>query len=59
MRVPSQHELCRLTKAELSVLRHQIASELAYLPDGSLALRNAASICTICQALARPEFRPC
>jgi hypothetical protein len=41
MRVLSQYELCRLTKAELSVLLHRIASELPLLPEGSMALRNA------------------
>ena len=59
MRVLSQYELCRFTKAELSVLLHQIASELPYLPEGSLALRNAhLNLHNIRQALARPEFRP-
>jgi hypothetical protein len=41
MRVLSQYELCRFTKAELSVLLHQIASELAYSRLESLRQERA------------------
>ena len=43
MRVLSQSELARLSKAELSVLLRQIASELPDLREGSHELRIAHS----------------
>jgi hypothetical protein len=59
MRLLSQSELLRLTRAELSVLLQQIVCELPTLPAGSAELRNAhANLQNIRKALAWPEFRP-
>jgi len=59
MRILSQYELACCTKSELSLLLHQIASELPILPEGSASLRNAhVNLHNIRKALARPEFRP-
>jgi hypothetical protein len=59
MRVISQSELLRLSRAELSVLLHQIVCELPHLRAGSADLRNAhANLQNIRKALAWPEFRP-
>jgi hypothetical protein len=59
MRVISQAELLRLSRAELSVLMQRIVCELPDLPEGSHALRIAhANLHSIRLALARPEFRP-
>jgi hypothetical protein len=41
MRVISQSELLRLSRAELSVLLHRIVCELPYLPENSPELRVA------------------
>ena len=59
MRVVSQSELLRLSRAELSVLLHQIVCELPHLPENSPKLRAAHfNLQCIRAALARPEFRP-
>jgi hypothetical protein len=59
MRVISQSELLRLSRAELSVLLHRIVCELPHLAEGSHELRVAhANLQSIRAALARPEFRP-
>lgn len=59
MRLISQAELLRLSRAELSVLMQRIVCELPDLPEGSHALRIAhANLQSIRAALARPEFRP-
>jgi hypothetical protein len=41
MRVISQTELMRLSRAELMVLQRRIAGELVNLPENSTELRNA------------------
>ena len=41
MRVISQSELLRLTRAELLALLRKIVCELPYLPEESVELRNA------------------
>ena len=59
MRVLSQTELSRLSRAELSILLRRIAGELPNLAEGSRELRNAhVNLQNIRRALARPEFRP-
>lgn len=59
MRVMSQTELARCTKAELHMLLRTIASELPRLAENSAELRAAhANLQTIRRLLARPEFRP-
>jgi len=59
MRVLSQTELSRLSRAELAILLRAIASELPRLREGSQELRNAhANLQNIRRALARPDFRP-
>jgi hypothetical protein len=59
MRVMSQSELLRLSRAELNVLLHKIACDLPHLPASSAELRNAhANLQNIRRALATPEFRP-
>jgi hypothetical protein len=61
MRVLSQTELSRCTKAELQVLLRKIAAMLPELPENSQALRNAhANLHNIRCALARsaPALRP-
>lgn len=59
MRVLSQNELARLSKAELSVVLRQIASELPVLKEGSQELRIAHfNLTNIRRAMARPDFRP-
>ena len=59
MRVLSQIELLRLSKAELHILLRRIGSELPNLNEGSPELRNAhINLRNIRTALARPEFRP-
>jgi hypothetical protein len=59
MRVLSQCELARCTKAELSLLLNQIAGELPHLREGSIDLRNAhLNLQNIRRTLARPDFRP-
>jgi hypothetical protein len=58
MRVISQTELMRLTRAELMVLMQRIAGELAYLHAGTAELRNAhANVQNTRRVLARPA--PC
>jgi ferredoxin-fold anticodon binding domain-containing protein len=59
MRVLSQTELSRLSRTELMALLRRISAELAYLPDGSIALRNAqTNLLNIRRALARPNPGP-
>jgi len=59
MRVISQNELLRLSRAELYALLRRIAAELPDYPQGSHELRVAhLNLHTIQQVLARPEFRP-
>lgn len=59
MRVLSQSELLRLSRAELMVILRRIASELTALPEGSIELHNAhINLRNIRAALARPDFRP-
>lgn len=59
MRVISQSELLRLTRAELFALLRKIVCELPYLPEQPVELRNAhANLLNIRRALARPDFRP-
>jgi len=59
MRVLSQTELSRMSRAELAILLRTIACELPRLREGSQELRNAhANLQNIRRALARPEFRP-
>ncbi|MFM9850245.1 MAG: hypothetical protein ACKVP3_24195 [Hyphomicrobiaceae bacterium] len=59
MRVLSQTELSRLSRAELSILLRRIAGELPNLAEGSAELRNAhVNLQNIRRALSRPEFRP-
>ncbi|HET6375036.1 MAG TPA: hypothetical protein VFF88_03220, partial [Methylocella sp.] len=59
MRVLSQGELSRFTRAELYTLLRRIAGELPCLKEGSAELRNAhVNLQNIRRALARPEFRP-
>ena len=59
MRVLSQTELSRLSRAELMALLRRISAELAYLPEGSIELRNAhANLQNIRRALARPAPAP-
>ena len=60
MRVLTQSELSRSTKAELCALLRKIAGELPDLKEGSADLRNAhINLQNIRRALARPDFRPC
>lgn len=40
MRVLSQYDLVCCTKAELSLLLHQVTAELPNLPEGSHQLQN-------------------
>ena len=59
MRILSQTELSRLSRAELCILLRRIAGELPNLKEGSAELRNAhVNLQNIRRALARPEFRP-
>jgi hypothetical protein len=59
MRVFSSYELARLTKRELSGLPREILSQLPYLSEYSVELRNAyVNLENIRKALARPEFKP-
>ena len=59
MRVLTQSELSRFTKAELFALLRRIASDLPDLKEGSAELRNAhVNLQNIRRALARPDFRP-
>ena len=55
MRVLTQNELSRMTRAELNVTLRRIASELAFLPEGSAELRTArTNLMNIRAALAKP-----
>ncbi len=61
MRVLRQNELSRMTRAELNVTLRRIASEFAFLPEGSAELRLAqANLMNIRSTLAsrRPGFGP-
>jgi len=59
MRVLSQTELYRLSRAELMALLRRISAELAYLSEGSIELRNAhTNLLNIRRALARPTPGP-
>ena len=59
MRVLTQTELARCTKAELHALLRKIAAMLPELPENSQALRNAhANLQNIRRALARPAPGP-
>lgn len=59
MRILSQTELSRMSRAELSALLHTIVCELPRLREGSAELRCAhANLLNIRRALARPELRP-
>ena len=59
MRVLSQTELSRMSRAELAVLMRTITCELPRLREGSQELRNAhANLLNIRRAMARPDFRP-
>ena len=59
MRVLTQSELSRFTKAELFALLRRIAGDLPDLKEGSAELRNAhINLQNIRRALARPDFRP-
>ena len=59
MRVLTQTELNRFTKAELYVMLGRIAGQLPGLKEGSAELRNARiNLQNIRRALARPDFRP-
>lgn len=59
MRVLSQNELSRMSKAELSILLRTIVCELPRLREGSQELRNAhANLQNIRRAISRPDFRP-
>lgn len=59
MRVLSQTELRRLSRAELMALLRRISAELAYLPEGSTELRSAhANLANIRRALTRPAPTP-
>jgi hypothetical protein len=59
MRVISQSELLRLSRAELSGLLQRIVCELPHLREGSHELGvTHANLLSIRKALARPEFRP-
>ena len=60
MRVLTQTELKRFTKAELFALLRRIAGDLPDLKEGSAELRDArTNLQNIRRALARPDFRPC
>ena len=55
MRVLTQGELMRATRTELSVLLRRFASELPYLPEGSIEPRAAhTNLQNVHRALARP-----
>ena len=59
MRVLSQAELARCSKAELPIRQRKIVCELPVLPEGSHELRIAhANLDSIRKAMARPDFRP-
>ena len=59
MRVLTQTELSRCTKAELHALLRKIAAMLPELPENSQELRNAhASLQNIRRVLARPSPGP-
>jgi hypothetical protein len=59
MRVLSQGELSRFTRAELYALLGRIAGELPNLKEGSADLHAAhVNLQNIRRALARPDFRP-
>jgi hypothetical protein len=59
MRVLSQLELARCTKAELHALLNMIVSELPRLAEGSADLQAAyANLQLIRRQIARPEFQP-
>lgn len=59
MRVLTQSELSRFTKAELFALLRRIAGELPDLKEGSAELRDAhINLQNIRRELARPDFRP-
>lgn len=59
MRVLTQSELSRFTKAELFALLRRIAGELPNLKEGAAELRNAhTNLQNIRRALAKPDFRP-
>lgn len=59
MRVLSQTELNRMSRAELGILLRTIACELPRLREGSHELRNAhANLQNIRRAMAQPDFRP-
>ena len=59
MRVLTQSELSRFTKAERFALLRRIASDLPDLKEGSAELRDAhINLQNIRSALARPDFRP-
>ena len=60
MRVLSQTELSRMSRAELAALLRTIACELPRLREGSQELRNAhANLQSIRRALAAPPgLRP-
>ncbi len=56
MRVLTQNELSRMTRTELNVTLRRIASEIAFLPDGSAELRDAqTNLMNIRVALAKPH----
>lgn len=59
MRVLTQSELSRFTKAELFALLRRIASDLPSLKEGSADLHAAhTNLQNIRRALARPDPRP-
>lgn len=59
MRLISQAELSRLSRAELHALLRRIGAELPALPEGSHDLRIAHyNLFNIRLMLARPDFRP-
>ena len=59
MRILSQAELARLTKRELHILLHAIASELPHLPEHSPELRAAHfNLQNIRRAVAALAFQP-
>lgn len=59
MRVLSQTELSRMSRAELAILLRAVTSALPRLREGSQELRNAhTNLQNIRRAFASPGFRP-
>lgn len=59
MRVLTQSELSRMSRAELAVLLRNIVCELPRLREGSQELHDAhANLQNIRRAMARTDFRP-